>query len=440
MNNKITFFAAALLLSVFLVNAQIVNYDSYGNGSLRLLSERYKEWSTQTFEWDDSDSSTYNYNAQGLENEKRTYFSPANTWNYTKIKTQTYTSTGKPLLVTDSNLTSSLGCNRYAYNYNANDQEIMLQSERVSSGNWVLQARTQTNYTAFDSVNVELTQFYVNSNWENTYRTVHTYNPQNRDTLGTYETWKSNQWRGESRVTTPLNSNGQPVSATNQKYDTLSATYKNYSQNLYTYNVDNRLATTTYRLWSASLNDWVNVTKSTYAYDTNGNLENGLGESWNLQTLGWDLSTLNTYTYNAGNMLTNFLYQTRDGSTWKNYSEAIYTYNTQGYITNYLQQGWDDNTLAWRNYSDWAYYYEANPLSSITETERTKLFVFPNPSNSPVVFVSADRNLPYALYDMQGRMIQQGSLQQGTNSIILNETKGNYLLKAGNSSTILVKQ
>ncbi len=439
MNTKLTLLAALLLGSLF-VTAQIT-YNTHGDGSLRLLSNRYKVWSTQTFQWDDSDSSTYNYNAQGWESEIHNFNSPASGWNSFSLITKTYTASGKPLVLIDSVFASPPGCYRAEHDYNTNDQETLLTTYELSGGNWIFDGRNQTNYTAFDSVNVELTQYHSNNTWENSSRTIHTYNAQNRDTMRTSEAWKNNQWRGNSRVITPLNSNGQMASATNQKYDTVSATYKNYSQNLYTYTAGNRLATATYQLWNNSISSWVNITKSTYTYDANGNLENGLGESWNLQTLEWDLSTLNTYTYDAGNKLTNLLYQTRDGSLWKNYSEVIYTYNAQGYITNYRQQGWDENTLAWRNYSDWAYYYEPNPLfNSITETERTKLFVFPNPSSSPVTFVNTDKNVEYAVYDMQGRMIQQGNLQPGTNSIILNEAKGNYILKAGNSTTKIVKQ
>lgn len=440
MKNKITL-VAALLLGFYLVNAQTPEYNTYGNGSLRLLSERYKVWSTQNFQWDDSDSAVYNYNTQGWESEKHKFNSPANGWNSFSLITKTYTASGKILVSIDSIFASPPGCYRAEHNYNTNDQETLLTTYKLFGGNWTFDGRNQTNYTAFDSVNVVLTQYYINNIWENSSRVVHTYNPQNRDTLSTREIWKNNQWRGDSRVTTPLNSNGQIVSATNQQYDTVSASYKNYNQRIYTFDANNRLSSSTYKLWNSANNSWLNVTKTSYAYDANGNLENILGESWDIQNLSWELSTLATYSYDAGGKQTSYLYQTRDGSSWKNYSEATYTYNAQGYLINTLQQGWDENTLAWRNYSDWAYYYEANPLfNGIEETEKTKLFVYPNPSNGPVSFINADKNMPYEIYDLQGRIVQQGKLQPGTNSIILYEAKGMYLLKAGNSTVKLVKE
>lgn len=95
--NKLTLLAA-LLLSCFLAVAQI-SYNTYGDGSLRLLSDRFREWSTQTFEWDDIDSVAYSYNVQGLESETRKFKSPANVWDYFFRGTKTYTASGKPLFL-----------------------------------------------------------------------------------------------------------------------------------------------------------------------------------------------------------------------------------------------------------------------------------------------------------------------------------------------------
>lgn len=439
MNNKFTLLAA-LLLCGFLATAQIV-YNTHGDGSLRLLSDRYREWSTQTFEWDDSDSSAYSYNAQGLESENRKFFSPANVWNYARRKTQTYTPTGKILLLIDSNFASAAGSKRSEYAYNANDQETLLTTYRVSSGNWVLEARFQTNYTPFDSINVYLTQQYISNVWENASRDVFAYNAQNRDTSRTYEIWNNNQWKGYTRQIETLNANGSVASVTYQTYDTLSASYKNYSQFTYLYDASNRVISHNTKFWDIANNSWANSSLSSFSYDANGNLEQTLTEEWDFANLEWDLYNLITYTYDTDNKLTKFLLQTRNGSSWVNIARRSYTYNAQGYITNDFQERWDANTLAWVNYQDMAYYYETNPLfNSITESEKTKLFVFPNPSSSPVTFVNAEKNLPYAVFDMQGRMIQQGDLQPGTNSIVLNEVKGIYLLKAGNSTARIVRE
>lgn len=317
----------------------------------------------------------------------------------------------------------------------------MLTRYRISGGNWVLEARVQTNYTPFDSINVYLTQEYISNLWENASRDVFAYNAQNRDTSRTYEIWDNNQWKGYTRQIETLNANGTLANIIYQTYDNTLSDYKNYSQLTYLYDANNRVITYATRLWNIANNSWANSSLTSFSYDANGNLEQTLSEEWDFANSEWNLYNLITYTYDTDNKLTKFLLQTRNGSSWVNLARRSYTYNPQGYITNDFQERWDANTLAWANYQDMAYYYETNPLfNNITETERTKLFVFPNPSSSPVIFVNAEKNLSYEVYDMQGRLIQQGNLQQGTNSIILNETKGNYILKAGNSSTILVKQ
>lgn len=78
--------------------------------------------------------------------------------------------------------------------------------------------------------------------------------------------------------------------------------------------------------------------------------------------------------------------------------------------------------------------------TGIAETTSDKVVVYPNPTNRSVVFVNAESNLPYTVYDITGRTVAQGQLQQGTNSIILSEAKGMYLLKVGNNTTKIVKQ
>jgi hypothetical protein len=443
MKNKINTLLSIMLLSSFWINAQTLSPTAYGDGSLRLQSQRNEQWNSNNLQWDKSDSISYYYNVAGKVSERRTHFFPNNAWNYAYQARYTYTPTGKPLQSVDSNLLSPVNCDRNTYTYNANDQEILLVNERVSANAWVPQLRYQTTYTAFDSVNVRLTEVNFTNTWENYSRQLHTYNPQNRDTLLTNENWNTNtnQWRGIDRYTFVLNANGQTATATHQKYDTVSASYKNYDEQTYTYDASNRLTTSTFKFWNSSTSSWSNSSKYSYAYNANGDLGQVLTEEWDINNLEWDLYSLQTRTYNANNWQTELLFQSRNGSVWANNTRVTYTYNPQGYLTQELGELWNTNTLVWGNYLQYFYWYEGNPLSSIREPEeKTKLFVYPNPTYSPVTFVNADTDLDYSIYDMQGRLLNQGRLQPGTNSIFLNETSGTFILKAGNSATQIIKQ
>lgn len=441
MQTKLTLLAVLLLGTLFL-NAQVV-YDTYADGSLRLLSERKEEWDMNNLLWDQTDSNYYTYNLQGRVQEKQIHYSPTNgTWNYSFQRRYSYTPSGKNQQIVDTNFFTSAACNRATYTYNNNDQPTLELYERVAGGNWIPNLRYQKNYTPFDSLNVLLSEGYLNNIWKNSTRQVHSYNAQNRDTMVTNEIWIStNQWRGATRYIYTINANGQLDSYIYQQYDTVSASYKNYTQFAYTYDGNNRLLFAVQKFWDIANSNWANSGKSTYTYNANGDIDQILAEEWDYLNLEWTLFTLQTLTYDASNRLTGRLLQQRVGSSWVGVIRTAYTYNQQGYMTEEFSELWNTSTLAWRNNTLNKYWYEANPLfNSITESEPVKLFVYPNPGSGPVTFANADKSLPYTVYDMQGRIIQQGEIHQGTNNIIINEAKGTYILKAGNSSTILLKQ
>ncbi len=443
MKNRNTTLLTAILLAFILFSNAQVNYNQYGDGSLRLKNERKEAWDNNSLQWDMTDSIAYFYNIGGKTEEVRTFFNPNGSWVYTYQKIFTYTPAGNWLVVTDSNLLGSPGCSRNTYTYNANDQRTLVINDRVSNNTWVPQIRTQTNYTAFDSLNVELNEFYDSNVWTNTSRILHTYNAQNRDTLLTNENWNSNtnQWRGNSRYIFTLNANGQVATSTLQKYDTIAASYINYIQQNYEYDTANRLTVYTRKFWNSAISSWANSDKSTYSYNANGDIDQSLAETWDYTNLEWLLATLTTTTYNANNWQTGFLLQSRNGSSWVNSAQLHYTYNTQGYLTNELREQWNTNTFEWSNYAQNFYEYETNPLvNSIQDIKPVKLSVYPNPTNGPVTFINTDKNSAYEIYDMQGRLVQQGNLQSGTNSIILSQVKGTYIVKAGNAATQIIMQ
>jgi hypothetical protein len=443
MKNRNTNLLTAILLVLILFSNAQVNYNKYGDGSLRLKSELKESWENNTLQWDMTDSIAYFYNSGGKVEEVRTFFSPNNSWVYTYQKTFTYTPAGNWLQIIDSNLLGSPGCSRNTYTYNANDQRTLLINDRVSNNAWVPQIRTQTNYTAFDSTNVELNEHYNSNVWTNATRALHTYNAQNRDTMLTYEMWNSgaNQWRGDNRYIFALNANGQVATSTLQKYDTIGSSYVNYIQQSYSYDSANRLTVYTRRFWNSAISSWANSDKSTYSYNANGDIDQTLAETWDYTNLEWILASLTTYEYNTDNWQSGFLLQSRNGSLWVNAAQLHYTYNTQGYLTNERREQWNSNTLEWSNYAQNFYEYETNPLvNGIQDTKPVKLLVYPNPTNGPVTFINTDKNSAYEIYDMQGRLVKQGNLQSGTNSIILNEAKGTYIVKAGNATRQILKQ
>lgn len=451
MKNKITLLTTLLLCSLF-TNAQ-TNYqfdkgDNYGDGTKNMIGQREYVWNTNTLQWDDVDSFDLHHNTLNqltLRKQWEYDTTGGGAWKNKQITKLTYTAAGMVESQVDTAPNPTSG-HRYEYTYNGNNREIQLLDRIWSqtTQNWGNYRKYSTSRTAFDSINVYLEEGWnpVSNIWVNGSRLIHTYNAQNLDSTMTYENWfnANNQWVTGGRYIYTYNAAGKWTMYLNQNYDTSFAVFKNNYKYEYTYDGANRILSNIQSNWNPNINIWQNAWRYTYTYNAQGLLETTQVEKWNIGTLQWDLWTFFTYTYDANNRLITELYQNRVNGAWENASRQSYTRDANGYRTRYVSETWNTNTLAWRNWNAIDYWYETKQTNGIAEQVEDQLFVYPNPSNSPVLFVNADKNLPYTIYDLTGRLVQQGSLQPGTNTVTFNEAKGIYLLNAGNGTTRIIKQ
>ncbi len=172
-------------------------------------------------------------------------------------------------------------------------------------------------------------------------------------------------------------------------WDTISNSWKNGEQYIFSYDVNNNLTSNTSKIWNGSV--WQNELKSTYTFDVNNNLTSevsqlGNGSGWqtylqdlytydvnNNQTsqttqlwngVGWSNSSLYTYTYDANNNLITILYQGSNGIGWDNYTLTSSTYDIHNNRTSETEQTW--NVTDWYNYYRWiSNFDEGNKLTSV---------------------------------------------------------------------------
>lgn len=452
MNNKLTLLAALLLFGSYYSTAQIIysldEGDSHGNGTQIMVGQREYKWDVDTLNWDDVDSFYLQYNGQDqlvLINCLTTNTSIGDPWKRFLLSQRMYDANGNLQLQVDTSSNPTMG-DRYEFTYNSSNLEIqkLEKAWNTSLANWINYRRYTTTYTAFDKVNVYFTEGWNISNvWQNYKREIHTYNAQNLDSIITYENWDNvnSLWEGVGRYLYTYDANGNRTVYVYEQYDVALSIYKPVNKYEYTYDGSNRMTTYIQYDWNVNTNLWVAKWKYTYAYNAQGMLEGMVNEKWIVNNLQWDLWTNYIYTFDANNRPATDLYQNRVGNAWENSGRYTYTRNANGYLTRKFWESWNTNTISWRNWGAIDYWY-ANRVTPNTIQEQTEdiLHVYPNPANSPVVFVNAESNLPYTIYDLTGRQVTQGKLQPGTNSIILDEAKGIYLLKAGNSTTKIVKQ
>ncbi len=197
--------------------------------------------------------------------------------------------------------------------------------------------------------------------------------------------------------------------------------------------------------WNAGTNNWENDYKSIQTNNADGNANTYLSQNWNGTLSIWSNSSFSTNTYNTNKWLiaTNDQVWDDNTSVWVNSLRFNYTQNSNGYLTHRRIEEWNAGGSNWINDSESYYWYETNPFyTSIEEqaADSIELLVYPNPVSDGVLKVNSNANTSFQVFDFSGRLMQSGELQQGTNSILLNEAKGTYILRVGNSATQIVKQ
>lgn len=447
MKNSLTLFAALLLVHV--LNAQILNPTESGDGSQRLRASREYQWDSDTLNWDNEDSVTFNTvtDAQGTKKETILYKNSPGTSNWSPFRiTQEVYDAGNLLMSRLDSFPSSLSSSRlYLYTYNANNQEVNNLEHRNLGGVWTVIGRVQTSYTATNKINSLLAEDRISNSWVNSSRNTYSYNGLDQQTIVLNEVWENNAWQGFSRETRTYNLSGLEESFLRERFNTQTLAYFAEYKNQYLYNISNLLETGSRQTWDTATSSWKNYYKDHITYNAQNQQDTLFRELWNTTTNVWDKYYLSTNTYNGnGWWLSNLnQYWNSTSSTFENAQRWTATYNANGYATRNLYERYNLNLNTWQNYYDYHYWYEADPLFNdiSSPVEGVANFtVYPNPVIGPVLFVNAQSNLPYQIFDISGRLITTGQLYEGANNITLDVTSGIYLLKAGNSTTKIVKQ
>lgn len=121
-----------------------------------------------------------------------------------------------------------------------------------------------------------------------------------------------------------------------------------------------------------------------------------------------------------------------------------HTYKWMYKKDNYVSDGQD------RAMIDFIKFPVSNSTVSVEEMENTSIMVYPNPTSGQIQIssdnLSAEKNIYYSLYDLNGRLLQQDRLTESVQTVSLNAyAPGFYILKvtgqqSGNKTFKIVKQ
>ena len=220
----------------------------------------------------------------------------------------------------------------------------------------------------------------------------------------------------------------------------------------YDYDTANHLSVATYNVWDGI--SFVPNHQHSYTYDVSGNRLTDAYDLYNTTTSVFDHSTLKIYSnFTAGHNPQDEIDQNYDasgGGFYSNFMEFTYTYNSYEQMTSLVGISW--NAAGFWEYisGDPAanYHYSPySPASVATVSSNGQVNIFPIPAQN-IINIKLNWNeaqsFTIAMYDMNGRMVQQTSVpttSQYTTSIMTdNIPAGNYIVKIGGAKGQFTKE
>lgn len=388
-----------------------------------LVAQRRDDYNATTNTWAPNDSSTFtlNANANRTKEVELDYNTSNQLWKE-KFQQDRYLnsfgqkdSTIEKYWVNHLNAFRNSTKNTNTYNGNQHMTNYLLTVWDTATNAWVNNVKItyQPNLGGKSTYTLSQNWNTGSNTWVNNRATAYVYGsgPDYRILADTAYEWNTttNQWDNDFREEYLYNALGNDSLFTFYLWNSGSAAFAPLSQTSYTYNANNYVIEELDKTWDNGSNTWVNGYRNTFIRDANGNAVNTIRQQW-------------------------------VSGAWQNSSQVLTSYDADGNQTIYQANSYNVNTSVFVPMFRFTYYYEAFEISGLdNNSEIRNALVYPNPFTGSSLSVTTDLILPYAVYDMQGSIVTQGELQPGTNSIILNEPKGNYILKAGNATTKIVK-
>lgn len=118
-----------------------------------------------------------------------------------------------------------------------------------------------------------------------------------------------------------------------------------------------------------------------------------------------------------------------------------YTYDANSLVTNLLQTFYDERIQQWTTYADRSYFYSPIQSTKADQLKQNAEFgIYPNPASDHItVQIKNSTQAQYQIYDLYGRQLLNGSLEN--NTIDVSElVRGTYMLKIVDDNSINVQR
>ncbi|HVZ39769.1 MAG TPA: hypothetical protein VHI13_10865 [Candidatus Kapabacteria bacterium] len=215
--------------------------------------------------------------------------------------------------------------------------------------------------------------------WENATRTSYTYSGSDKVSQMLVETWVGDAWLNYLRTTQTFGAGGYATNALSEMWDTASAGWKPFEQEVYTNNSNGTVQQSVLQLWDTTGNAWTDYYRISYTYNA-ANKPTQEQMDFFVNSL-WFPIRRTTHTYDGNNNLIHDLDETATfgTGTWKNAQQADYTNDAAGDPTLVIGQVWNDASSAWENsYRTTMTYDTPGGVASARADEAFALY--PNPA------------------------------------------------------------
>jgi len=291
---------------------------AFGQGTTKLLTAKTQlSLDFATGQISLGDSTTYSYN--NIYHITQTRF-----WNYDagaaiwrlerRLTDYSYDANGNLLSVTEQHGNDTNGWVNFARTTNTfdgNNHQLTAISETWSGAAWVVdntlnwvydvngnvlsqtsdEIRYLFTYNAEGLLDMLTQQSFIFGNWENIYRTLYTYIPNDTDLASvTTQEWANSAWENYSRTSYTYNANGNAVVTLDETW--ITGAWENIGNLLSDYDADQNLVHWVSQYWSGTA--WEDVIQMIAEYDDESNI---LKSRWEYNFGVWQPITLFGYYY-----------------------------------------------------------------------------------------------------------------------------------------------
>ncbi|WP_445737658.1 T9SS type A sorting domain-containing protein [Mariniflexile sp.] len=312
----------------------------------------------------------------------------------------------------------------YTYNANNKTTQNIYQEWNSTTNQYDNLYKSSYNYNLSGNLIEETYQEWTDSEWENNYKIVVTYDSNNLiDVVINYE-WDGLQWVNDYRSIVTYNANNKISQILNEEW--ISSQWVLEDRDVFIYNENNKIINYTSANWDGS--NWIGDYIDNYTIDANGNTISNTS-SYN------DEQYKTEYSYDASALISSFAHPFKDKTG------LDYIYENMLYLNKILSENYfnyDNSTSSYTNNYRTTYSYTSAITLSTKNVEISKntLKVFPNPANDFIQVLGLTETEQYEVFSILGTKVNKGSIAVNEKIDIQNLTNGLYLLKFKNGSTI----